>query len=612
MRQFWGLGHEAMSVAALGIAIGFGLTTSGQAADADSIRSHGISTFGDLKYAADFSYLDYVNPDAPKGGEISIWAQGTFDSMNPYSEKGRAGRLSSIQFESLLTGTADEVSSSYGLLAAEIEYPEDRSWAIFDLRPEARFSDGTPVLADDVEFSYQQFLENGLISFRRELERAVSSVVVENPHRIRFNFNTAESTRRYPALVGGLPIFSKTWFTANNANLAESSMTPPIGSGPYLVDRIDVNERIIYRRNPDYWGAHLPINRGRSNFDSIRVEYFADSNAALEGFKAGTYSFRQENVSKTWATGYDFPAVENGEIVKRRYPDGTNASGQSFVFNLRRDRFADPRVREAIGLMFNFEWSNSTLFFDAYARIHSFWENSDLAASGQPGEAELALLEPLRDQIDASVFAEPAVMAPVSEQNQLDRNNLRKAADLLAAAGWQVDSEGLRIDNSGRRLELEILTASPAFDRVVLPYVENLRRLGVDARMSRVDYAQYTDRRRNHNFDMIIDSFPMSLEPGNGLRQYFGSQNTDGVFNSPGISDPAVDALIEHVILAENRQELKIAVRALDRVLRAERFWVPQWFRDSYTVAYQDIYDHPQTLPPYSLGHLDFWWAKVE
>ena len=579
---------------------------------AESIRAHGISTFGDLKYAADFAHLDYVNPEAPKGGEISIWAQGTFDSMNPYSRKGRAGQLSSIQFESLLEGTADEVSGSYGLLASTIEYPEDRSWAIFELRPEARFSDGSPVTAEDVLFSYEQFRDYGLTSFRRELERAVASASVEGEGRIRFDFKTEESTLRYPALVGGLPVFSKAWFEANDASLEESSMTPPIGSGPYRPTEIDVNARIVYRRNPDYWGSHLPINQGRANFDTIRVEYFADSNSALEGFKGGAYSFRQENVSKTWATGYDFPAIADGSIVKRSYPDGANANGQSFVFNLRRDKFADRRVREAIGMMFNFEWSNSTLFFDAYARIHSFWENSELAATGLPGEAELALLEPLRDQMPESIFTEPAVKAAYSSERQLDRGNLKRAAELLEMAGWGVGDGGMRIDADGNRLTVEILTASPAFDRVILPYVENLRRLGVDANLNRIDYSQYTDRRRGHDFDMIVDSFPLSLEPGSSLYQYFGSRNIDGVFNSPGLANPAVDALIETVIAAQSRAEMTVAVRALDRVLRSERFWVPQWFRDSYNVAYQNIYRHPDSLPPYSLGYLDFWWAVSE
>ena len=583
-----------------------------QAGAQDFITSHGISTFGDLKYDAGFAHLDYVNPDAPKGGEIAIWAWGTFDSMNPYSRKGRSGGLSSVFFESVLQGTADEISAAYCLLCKTMEYPEDRSWVAFNLRPEARFSDGTPLTADDIYFSYDLFLREGLLSFRRELAKAVKSAVVEGPHRIRFEFNTDESTRDYPALVGDLPIFSKAWFETTGSVLDESRLEPATGSGPYVLDELQVNSRIVYRRNPDYWGRDLPINRGRNNFDSIRVEYFGDSLSAFEGFKAGTYTFRAENVSRQWATAYDFPAIENGWAVKRTFPDGNKASGQSYVFNLRLEKFQDKRVREALGLMFNFEWSNQTLFYGLYARIHSFWENSDLAATGMPGAGELALLEPLRNSLPAEVFSEPAVRAPESGKRQLDRGNLRRASELLDAAGWPVGDDGMRRNADGKPLVVEFLEDSPTMIRVITPYAENLRKLGVDAIVSQVDPAQYTDRIRNHDFDMIVDSFSVSLEPGVGLRQYFGSEHTDGVFNSAGLANDAVDALIDHVVAAESTAELTVAVRALDRVLRAEKFWVPQWFRNFHTVAYYDMFEHPENLPPYSLGHLDFWWFNQE
>ncbi len=576
------------------------------------IKSHGISTFGDLKYPADFIHLDYVNPDAPKGGEFSTWAQGTFDSMNPYSRKGRAGTLSNIFYESLLTGTADEVSAAYGLLAESLEYPEDRSWVAFNLRPEARFSDGTPVTAEDVLFSYEIFLEQGLISFRRELKKSVKSVEIENSHRIKFMFNTDESTRDYPSLVGGLPIFSKAWFEETGSRLDESRLEPAVGSGQYVLDTLEVNTRLVYRRNPDYWGGHLPINQGRSNFDSIRIEYFADTVAALEGFKASAYTFRSENLSKSWATAYDFPAVEKGWVVKRTFPDGTTSSGQSFVFNLRRDNFKDRRVREAIRLMFNFKWSNATLFYGLYARIHSFWENSDLAAVGLPGQDELELLEPLRGKVPEEVFTEPAQLAPESGDRQLDRDNLREASKLLDEASWMTGDDGLRRNSNDETLKVELIGASPSFDRIINPFIDNLRRLGVDAVYNRIDPAQYTDRARSHDFDVITSSFPMSLEPGIGLRQYFGSESVDGVFNDPGFGSEAVDELIDHVLAAKSTEELHTAVHALDRVLRAEKFWIPQWFKDVHTVAYYDFYEHPQTIPPFSLGQLDFWWFNAE
>ncbi len=603
----------ARAAAALAAAIA---ALSGFAAAEDSqriIKAHGISTFGNLKYPETFEHLDYVNPDAPKGGEIAVWGFGTFDSMNPYTRSGRAGSLSSIFFESLLTGTADEVSADYGLLAESLEYPEDRSWVIFDLRPEAEFSDGTPVTAEDVLFSYKLFRSEGLTSFRGELSKVVIDAEILGPRRIKFVFDKSESPRNPQALVGGIPVFSKAWFTETGAKLDESRMEPATGSSPYVLDEIEAGRQIVYRRNPDYWGWHLPINRGRHNFDRIRVEYFADTSSAFEAFKGGAYTFRNENLSLNWATGYDFPAVENGWVVTKEFPDGTPAGGQCFVFNLRRDKFKDPRVREAIGLMFNFEWSNETLFYGLYARIHSFWENSELAAAGMPGPDELALLEPLRGKIPDSVFTEPAAMAPSSGNRKLDRSNLRKASRLLDEAGWIIGDDGIRRDAQGTPLQVEFLGRSPSFDRIINPYVENLQAAGIDAVYTRIDPAQYTNRVRNHDFDMITDSFPVSLEPeGPGLRQHFGSEYVDGVFNSSGIASEGVDRLIDHIKDAMTIEELHTAVKALDRVLRAERLWVPQWYKSVHTVAHYDLFDHPDNLPPYSLGELSFWWFNPD
>ena len=600
--------------AAAALAILLGVSATAEASShQEIIKSHGISKFGDLKYAADFEHLDYVNPDAPKGGEIAIWASGTFDSMNPYTRAGRAGALSSIFFESLLTGTSDEVSASYGLLAESLEYPEDRSWVIFHIRPEARFSDGTPVTAEDVMFSYELFREQGLLSFKGELERAVASAEILAPLTIRFDFNTDAPTLTYPAMVGGIPVFSKAWFEETGARLDESRMEIALGSSQYVIGEIETNRRIVYQRNPDYWGSHLPINRGQNNFDRIRVEYFADTSAAFEGFKAGEYTFRSENFSLLWATSYDFPAIEKGWVVKKVFPDGNPAGGQCFVFNLRREQFQDPRVREAISLLFNFEWSNKTLFYGLYARINSFWENSDLAAQGLPGKDELALLEPLRGMIPDEVFTEPAVMAPTSGDRKLDRGNLRKASELLDEAGWLIGDDGMRRNADGALLKVEFLGRSPSFDRIINPYVENLRAAGIDAVYTRIDPAQYTNRTRDHDFDITTSSFPVSLEPGGpGLRQMFGSDHVDGVFNDSGIASDGVDRLIDHIQAAESIEELHIAVKALDRVLRAERLWVPQWFKAVHTVAYFDQYEHPENLPPYSLGQLSIWWFNPD
>ena len=596
---------------AIGLAVIFGAMSL--RADEAITKTHGFNFFGELKYPADYKHLDYVNPDAPKGGEISIWTMGTFDSFNPYTRKGRAGALASAPFESLLEGTSDEVGTSYGLLAETLEYPEDQSWVIFNMRPEARFSDGSPVTAEDVAFTYELFLKEGLASYRAILGQIVTGVEILGPHRIKYSFADDASRRDAIPIVGGLPVKSKAWFEKNGAKLDESRMEPAIGSGPYVLDSYDINKRITYKRNPDYWGKDLPFNKGRGNFDTIRIEYFADSNAAFEGFKSGAYTFRQENSSKSWATAYDFPALDEGHVIKTLLPDGGMATGQSYVMNLRRDKFDDIRVRQAVGLLFNFEWSNESLFYGQYARINSFWENSELAAEGMPSDAELALLEPIADLLPAGVIDGEAVMAPVSGDRTLDRKNLRKASALLDEAGWTVGDDGLRRNAAGETLTIEIIEDSPTFDRVHLPFIDNLKAAGIDAIYSRIDPAQMTDRSRNYDFDMMVDQFPMSLEPSSGLKQYFGSETADqSVFNSMGLKSEAVDALIEHVMKAQNKAELATAVKALDRTLRAYYFWVPQWFNDAYRVAYWNMYEHPETLPPFALGNLDFWWYNAE
>ena len=578
-------------------------------ASADVITAHGISTFGELKYGADFEHLDYVNPDAPKGGEISLWGFGSFDSMHPYSTKGRSGQYSSIFFESLLEGSSDEPDSVYGLVAESLEYPEDRSEVIFNMRPEARFSDGSPLTAADVVFSYEVLRDKGLPSFRAVIEKQIESAEALGPHRVKFTFKDGVPTRDLPQTAGGLPIFSKAYYETSGADFEESTLTPAIGSGPYVLASIDVGQQIIYKRNPDYWGKDLPINRGRHNFDTIRIEYFADYNSAFEGFKAGTYSFRSEASSKIWATAYDFPAIEKGWVVKDTPPDGTLASGQSFLFNLRRERFQDIRVRKAIGMMFNFEWSNKTLFYGIYARMQSFWENSYLKASGMPQAGELAFLTPLADILPPGVLDSPAVIPPISSERQLDRKKLRTASKLLDEAGWPVSDDGMRRNAAGDTLKLEFLNDSQSFDRVINPFVENLRKLGVDAVHTRVDNAQATERERNFDFDIVTGNFRTSLTSGAGLKQYFGSETADiSIFNLAGYKSEAADRLIENVIAAEDRETLNDATRALDRVLRAEVFWVPQWFRNTHNIAYYDMYRYPDTLPPYALGVLDFWW----
>ena len=577
------------------------------------IKSHGISTFGELKYNSDFQHLDYVNPKAPKGGEVSIWAFGSFDSMHPYTTKGRSGSLSSIFFESLLTGTSDEIGSAYGLVAKSMEYPKDRSWVIFNMRPEAKFSDNTPLTAEDVMFSYKLLQEKGLPSFRAVIEKEIDTVEILGKHKIKFTFKKGIPTRDLPASAGSLPIFSKNYYEKSGADFEASTLTPGIGSGPYILDNLDVGQTINYKRNPEYWGTSLPINIGRNNFDKIRVEYFADYNSAFEGFKGGSYTFRTEYMSKLWATGYDFPAIEKKWVTKKLLPSGDMAPGQSFIINLRKDKFKDIRVRKAIGLMFNFEWSNKTLFYDLYARINSFWENSDMAATGKPSKDELIILNSLKNTLPSGIIDSDVAEVSVSSTKQLDRKNLRMASKLLDDAGWEVGDDGLRKNKNGATLDIEILNDSQAFTRIIEPFIENLKSLGVNAVHTKIDNAQMTERERSFDFDIVTGNFPMSFTPGSGLKQYFGSETADvSIFNKAGIKSEVIDELIEVVMAAKTRDELKVAVKTLDRVLRSYYFWIPQWFKDVHTVAYYDYYEHPENLPPYDMGLLDFWWINNE
>jgi len=599
------------------VALGLGLVAAQARAQENVIVAHGISTFGDLKYPADFPHLDYVNPDAPKGGKISEWAHGGFDSMNPFSVKGRGGALSTIMLESLLTGTADEIGSAYCLLCETLEYPEDRSWVIFNLRPEARFSDGTALTAEDVVFSYQTLLEKGLTDFRTVFAQQVEGAEILGPHRVKFTFKPGIPTRDLPADVGGLPVFSKAQYERDGLDLEESTLKPYVGSGPYMFDRMETGRTLFYRRNPDYWGRDLPIMKGTSNFDTIRIEYFADGSAAFEAFKAGTYTFRNENSARQWATGYDFPALKAGHVVQAELPNGNKASGQAFLFNLRRPVWQDARVREAVGMMFNFEWSNQTLFYGQYARINSVWENSWLAAEGVASAEEQAILKPLVDEglLPETILTEPAVMAPTSGERQLDRGNLRKASALLDQAGWAVGNDGMRRNAAGEVLRLQILNDDPAFDRVINPFVENLRALGVDAVNTKVDQAQMESRTRppSYDFDMITGNARSGYISGAELKQYYGADTADvSAFNLMGLKSPAVDRLIDVLLATKTRDEMTIATKALDRVLRAERFWVPQWFKNTHTVAYFDMFDHPENLPPYALGEMSFWWYNAE
>src|SRR6056297_943368 len=500
-----GLSRRAI-LALMGLAIG---AVTAHAAFADEaqdqvIRSHGYSYYGELSYPPDYEHFYYVNPDAPKGGEISLYAPGTFDSMNPYSRKGRAGRYSWMVYESLLgdmpagggPAPADAYGEMYGLLAESLEYDEGKTWVIFNMRPEARFADGTPVTAHDVVFSHNLFLEQGLPSYAQAVSRRITGAEALDDHRVKFTFATDISRRSLIDQVGSTPVFPKAWYEENDARLDEPRLEAAPGSGPYQVAGYDVNRRVVYARNPDYWAKDLPINRGRHNFDRIRIEYFADDNAAFEAFKAGEYTFRAETNSKTWATGYDFPAVDKGWVTLDELPDGNPPTPNGIVFNLASEPLKDKRVRQAVALGFNFEWTNQSLQFGLFNQRHSFVQDTPLQAEGVPEGDELALLQSLGDVIPEAVLTEPAVRAHTSNVERLnDRRNLRRAMALLDEAGWAVGQDGKRRNAQGELLTLEFpipSSGSATLGAVVESFVSNLQLMGIDAQFENVDPSQYT------------------------------------------------------------------------------------------------------------------------
>ncbi|MGY9046574.1 MAG: extracellular solute-binding protein [Rhodobacterales bacterium] len=596
------------------MALGLAFAAQGLRAEEKVITAHGVSTFGDLKYPEGFAHWDYVNPDAPKGGEFSTWAFGTFDSLTPYILKGNAAAMSSIFYESLMTGNLEEPDSMYGLIAESLEYPENREWVIFHMRPEAMFRDGTPVTAQDVVFSSNVLGAQGRPRCKISL-KDFKTVEALDDHTVKFTFNPDGPLRELLMTAGGLPIFSKAYY--DKVDFTESSLEPPMGSGEYELLSVDPGRSVSYKRRDDYWGKNLPVNIGQNNFDVIKYEYFADYTTAFEAFKAGAYTFREEYQSKIWATGYEFPAVKNGQVKTEELKDGRPAGTQGFWFNLRRDKFKDPRLREAIGLAFNFEWSNESLFYGGYERTDSFWENSDtLQATGMPSEAELALLEPLRADIPETVFTQPAYVPEKSNPDDLaDRRALRRAGQLLEDAGWIVGNDGIRYKD-GQKLTVTVLNDSPSFDRIINPMIENLKRLGIEADATRVDAAEAQEREKTFDYDIVTQRFAMSSTPGDELRQIFGSETAEvpGSANIAGLANPAVDALVDKVATATSREELDTAVHALDRVLRAMQIWIPQWYKGTHTIAYFDQYDRPytDTPPPFGMGEMSIWWYNAE
>ncbi|MHA6344566.1 extracellular solute-binding protein, partial [Roseivivax sp. CAU 1761] len=591
---------------------------------ADVTRSHGYSYFGDLMYPPDFPQLNYVNPDAPKGGEIVIATTGTFDSMNPYARQGRAYIYSIFPYEGLFAESvsnealpADDDGGLYGLLAESVEYDAGKTYAIFHLRPEATFSDGTPVTAEDVVFTHNLFLDQGLPSYSEAVRARIKDATVIDEHTVRYDFAEGISRRSLIDQVGTTPVFPKKWFDETGARLDESRLETPPGSGPWLIDQVEPNRRIVLKRNPDYWGKDLPINRGRHNFDSIRVEFFADNIAAFEAFKAGDVSYRTEANSRLWATAYDFPALSRGDVVKEEIPDGTPPAPVGFVFNLGQEKLKDRRVREAIALAYNFEWTNESLQYGLFDQRVSFAQDTDLQAEGVPEGLEREILESLGDLVPDAVLNEPAVIPHTSSPDRLaDRGNLRRAGRLLEEAGWTVGDDGIRRNEAGETLTLRMPLAAntdPTVESIFETFAENLGALGIDARIEKMDPSQYTLRTRDRDYDLVYDNYGALSGAGTGLRQMYGSEAAEfSLFNPAGLASPLVDALIEKALESETQEEEDAAMTALDRVLRWELFQIPMHYSAVHRVAYYRHLKHPEEMPPYALGVLDFWWQDAE
>jgi microcin C transport system substrate-binding protein len=609
----------------LGLLVSFWAATMARADGHETIISaHGYSFYGDLTYPEDFKHFSYVNPNAPKGGEISLGTVGTFDSMHPYTRKGRAGALSSSIYESLLgdgvNGTsapADVYGEYYGLLAERMEYDEGKNWVIFYMRPEARFSDGTPLTAHDIAFSHNLLLEEGLKSYADAVRKRIPKVEVLNDHTIKFYFTEGISRRSLIDQVGFVPAWSQKWYEETGAGLDESRLEISPGSGPYVVDIVDVNRRVVYKRNPDYWAKDLPFNVGRNNFDSIRIEYFGDAEAAFQAFLAGEFTFRSENDSKKWATGYDNPKVLSGAIKKADLPDGSPPTPTGIVFNLMRPQLKDRRVREAIALAYNFEWTNASLQYGLFKQRASFTQDTPLMATGLPEGAELAFLQSLGDLVPDEMLTRDARLPHTSSETRLfDRGNARAAMALLDDAGWLVGDDGMRRNAAGEKMSLNYLFNSSSPDTLsgaMENFVSNVRKLGIEIELEKVDPSQYTSRERDRDYDLVFDAYASFLGTGTGLMQRFGSEAAEfSLFNPAGLASPLVDAIIEASLAAETRSDEDASLMALDRALRHEFIMIPVWYNPSYWVAYYDMFEHPETIPPYALGQLDFWWYNEE
>ncbi|MFC3607341.1 extracellular solute-binding protein [Stutzerimonas tarimensis] len=595
--------------------LGFGLP-----AQASLTESHGFVQFGALKYPANFSHFDWVDPDAPKGGTVRLMSLGTFDTLNPYTFKGTnpASNGDFLQHginefnEPLMVGTGvydpsgDEATSSYGLIARSVEYADNLSWVVFNLREEARFHDGEPITAYDVAFSYRLLTSKGHPNFRMNLQ-GVERVDILNRHRIRFVFDHPDDALLIMRL-GEMPVLPQHYW--KDRDFEATTFEPPLGSGPYRITEVQPGRRLVFERVKNWWGADLPVNRGKYNYDRVEVEFYRDALVAFEAFKAGEFDFFIERQAKNWANGYNFPAARRGEVIRAEIPHEIPTPIQALFINSRRPAFSDARVRKALGMMFDFEWTNRALFYDAYERTQSYYPNSQFSATGKPEGAEWLLLSPHRDKLPAQLFTEPFRL-PRSGGQGIPRDTLRQALGLLDEAGWTLSERGLH-DRRGQPLRIEILLVNPRLERIFQPYVENLARIGIQAHLRTVDRAQYKQRLDNYDFDMMLTSLSQSLSPGNEQLLYFHSNQVDvkGGRNYAGIAHPVVDDLLETLRRATTREEQIATTRAIDRVLLWNHYTIPNWYIGYHRLAYRDRFNHV-TTPPYTLG-LRAWWLRSQ
>ena len=573
-----------------------------------TVVSHGFATHGDLKYPADAKNLEFVNPAAPKGGQVRLAGRGTFDSLNPFILKGTpAGAVGQI-YETLMTSFGDEAATCYGLIAESIEYPADRAWAIFKLRPQARWHDGKPITADDVVFSFDILKAKGAPQYAAYWQDVAKAERLDE-RVVKFTFSGGENTE-LPLIIGQLSVLPKHWWATRD--FEKTSLEIPLGSGAYRIDSFEAGRYITVKRVEDHWGRDLWFNRGRFNFDTIRYDYYRDETVAFEAFKAGDVDYREEYTSRNWAVAYDIPAVKSGAIQRATLKHESTLPMQCLGLNLRRDLFKDRRVREALVHLVDFEWFNKTLSYGLLTRINSYFFNSELAARGLPSKQELEILEPLRGQIPEEVFTKEFKL-PVTDGSGSNREGARRAVALFKEAGWEV-RDGKMTNKAGQQFSFEMLLGEPRLERFALPFKQWCERVGVEVRVRTVDPAQYQKRMDDFDFDVTTSLFSQSLSPGNEQREYWGSKAAQikGSRNTSGIADPAVDKLIELVISAPDRESLITRTRALDRVLLWHHYVVPQYYSTEFWIAYWNKFGRPEKLAKYQPRGLSPWWIDVE